>query len=135
MGEGLTPTHFNWRWDVANLVASVQNSFFTLGNTYFNHPTGQWLDAVSVDFWSPFIGWDGVSGRGNDIDPGVGHQIVDFVWFNHDGNPENPWVRWYIWQGWEYDQPWEWRGTGNYISYPYPDPNDQHFDHVHFTFW
>lgn len=117
-------THYNWRWDVAELAHRVENLFATAANTYNDHPTGQGLDAVSVDFWSPW-------GRGSDIDTGVGFAIVNYVW--NDPNP--PWIRWYIWQGWEYDVPYDWIGSGNYISYPYEDPFDQHFDHVHFTFW
>jgi hypothetical protein len=132
MGEGLGPTHFNWRpdveWYIYNRVLPHITGVFgfqaTEPNTYVNHPTGWWLDDRSVDFWSEF-------GRGDPIHPSVGHEIVNFVW--NDPNP--PWIRWYIWQGWIYVIPWDWIGSGNYISYPYEDLSDQHFDHVHVTFW
>ncbi len=123
MGEGIGATHYNWRWDVADLVARVESEFWTAANTYFDHPTGWGLDHVSVDFWSP-------DGRGWDIDPGVGDQIVNYIW--HDPNP--PWLRWYIWQGviWVCPVPGD---ASQCYSYFYEDPFDQHFDHVHCTFW
>ena len=137
----LGATHFGWRQDVANLVARVEAQFATWGNTYFDHPIS-WpqfstfpLDSVSVDFWAPFFGPDGISGRDNPIDFDVGYAIVDFVWF--DPNP--PWIRWYIWQGEIFIIPWEWVGTGSYLRQPYGDPfdpsDDVHVNHVHFTFW
>jgi hypothetical protein len=125
VGEGLGATHFNWRGDVANFVGHIENSFSTWGNTYVNHPTGFGLDDVSVDFWAPFIGWDGVSGRGNPIDPAVGQAVWDYVFF---GNFP-PFIRWGIWQGWMWDY------FDGWIWYCDIDPFDCHFDHVHFTFW
>jgi len=129
MGEGLTPTHFGWRGDVAALVADIESRFSTFGNTYFDHPTGWGLDHVSVDFWAPFIGWDGVSGRGNNIDFNVGEAILDYVFNDPIVGPNPPYVRWYIWQGWM----WVWDGTWTW--YCDIDPLDCHFDHLHFTFW
>ena len=126
MGEGIGFTHFNWRPDVANLVSIVENSFSTFGNTYEDHPNGfGGLDPVSVDFWAPFVGFDGVSGRGNPIDPGVGQAVWDYVFF---GNFP-PFIRWGIWQGvmWTF-----WDGEVDYCAI---DPFDCHFDHVHFTFF
>ncbi len=125
MGEGFGETHFGWRADVANLVSIVENSFPTFGNTYVDHPNGFGLDHVSVDFWAPIIGFDGVSGRGIPIDPDVGWAIRDFVFF--DPNP--PFIQWVIWQGvmWTF-----WDGEVDYCAI---DPFDCHFDHVHFTFF
>jgi len=125
VGEGFGETHFGWRGDVANLVSIVENSFPTIGNTYFDHPNGFGLDDVSVDFWAPFIGFDGVSGRGNPIDFDTGQAILDFVFF--DPNP--PFIRWYIWQG------VIWTPFDGPFDYCAIDPNDCHFDHVHFTFF
>jgi hypothetical protein len=135
-------THFDWRQDVADLVARVEGNFFTFGNTYFNHPI-VWpefsffdLGFVSVDFWDSTIGFDGISGRGNPISRDEGDAIVNFVWF--DPNP--PFIRYYIWQGEIFIIPEEWIGTGNFIQEPFGNPfdtfsDDVHVNHVHFTFW
>jgi hypothetical protein len=128
---GLGDTHFNWRPDVANLVSFIENSFPTFGNTYFEHPTGFFdefgfpFDDRSVDFWAPFIGLDGISGRGIPIDFDVGQAILDFVFF--DPNP--PFIRWYIWQG------VLWTPFDGEVDYCAIDPDDCHFNHVHFTFF
>lgn len=118
MGEGRGATHYNWRPDVRALVTYIQYWYSTAANTYYDHPTGWWLDDVSVDFWSPW-------GRGSPIDPYVGDAIWNDVFY--DPNP--PWIRWVIWRGWM----WDW--TGTWTWYPDIDPWDPHFDHVHFTFW
>src|SRR5215207_11615064 len=54
MGEGRGATHYNWRPDVRRLVDYIEYWYATAANTYYNHPTGWWLDDVSVDFWSPW---------------------------------------------------------------------------------
>jgi hypothetical protein len=118
VGEGRGATHYNWRPDVWALVTYIQYWYSTAANTYYDHPTGWWLDDVSVDFWSPW-------GRGSPIDPYVGDAIWNDVFY--DPNP--PWIRWVIWRGWM----WDW--TGTWTWYPDIDPWDPHFDHVHFTFW
>ncbi len=126
-------THYNWRWDVANLAARVESLYSTAGNTYFDHPSNWWqfsawpLDPVSVDFWSP---WGRDAGYPwNNIDPDVGYAIANYVWY--DPNP--PWIRWYIWQGVIWVCPVAGDASRCY-GYYYDDPNDLHYDHVHFTF-
>lgn len=109
-------THYRWRHDVARLVDRFEARYRTKANTYEDHPTGMHLDAVSVDFWAP-------GGRGVAIAPSVGTRI--FRRLLHRGGA--PSFRWIIWQGRIYYP------TG--LSAPYKDPQDQHYDHVHVTFW
>ena len=113
---GFGETHYRWRPDVKRLVKRFQHRYDTAANTYVDHPTGWHLDDRSVDFWSP-------AGRGWAISPAVGHKI--FIRLRRRRRP--PWWRWLIWQGVIYFPD----GT----SRVYEDPNDQHYDHVHVTFW
>ena len=109
-------THYNWREDVARLVRRFEQRFKTKANTYVDHPTGFGLDDRSVDFWAP-------RGRGVSISPRTGQAI--FRRLRHRERP--PDYRWIIWKGHIY--------YGNGGVEPYDDPLDQHFDHVHVTFW
>jgi len=116
-----------WTWDsdvesyiydrILPHVTAVFGYEATAPNTYVGHPDGWNLPYRSVDFWSP-------DGRGYDINYYVGEEIVNFVMNIDAANP--PWVSWYIWQGWIWDNynggRWYW------------DLNDLHCDHVHFTF-
>jgi hypothetical protein len=109
-------THYNWRPDVHRLVRRFQFLYRTKANTYKDHPTGMHLDAVSVDFWAP-------AGRGVDI----AHSVGDRIFRRLRRRRRAPYYRWIIWRGRIY--------YPNGTDYRYQDLSDQHFDHVHVTFW
>jgi hypothetical protein len=114
--EHFGATTYDWRPDVQKYVDHVERRYNTKCNTYVDHPTGWWLDDVSVDHWAP-------QGRGWAIDKRTGDAIARAL----RKRSKAPYVRWYIWQGWVHvpGQP----------RYRYTDPQDMHYDHVHVTFW
>jgi hypothetical protein len=108
-GEGLGPTTHNWSPLMQGYKSQLDKEFpGTTRNTYVGHPGGE---QNSMDNW-------GAGGRGSNIDPGTGDAISSWI----QGNVDQ--LNWLIWKGRILDA----SGWGSYN-----DPNDQHFDHVHFT--
>lgn len=124
IGDGsyidLYPTRYTWREDIDELARKIIGRFGVWCNTYVDHPPGWALDQVSVDVWA-------YAGRSYELDPDLGQEVFDYV-FN-DPNP--PWIRWTIWQGWIWDDynGWRWYWDQD----PWSDGG--HYKHIHFTFW
>ncbi len=115
------PTHYDWAPHVQAIVDDVVSWYFTAANTYYDHPTWQGLDHVSVDFW-------GMGGRGDTIPWETGQAIADYV-----VSRAGEWgLKWIIWYGYENDGPsaWDW------FTPPWDGSDDfaMHWDHVHCTF-
>ena len=112
------PTRYDnvWRADVEALCRNIVNQYGCWANTYVDHPPLWGLDAVSVDFWA-------FAGRGAPIGHQLGQAVFDAI-FN-DPNP--PWIRWCIWEGWIWVD-----GVGWNVFVD--DGTGLHFDHPHFTF-
>lgn len=117
------PTHYRFRPDVRALVLEYLNHPKLKGKiwitTYFDHPPGWGLDAVSFDVWD----WDG---RGHALDPELG-SIADEIIFN---DPDGPRLWWRIYKG------WMWNDTEGFVRWDPPkDGSDAgHWKHGHYTF-
>jgi len=84
------PTHFDWRNEVKALVDKVESEFDDIYiNTYYDHPPGWGLDAVSIDVWDS-------DGRGCALDWDL-HDVVFARLFN---DPDPPNFRWTLTKGW-----------------------------------
>ncbi len=105
-----------WRSDVEVLARQMVDQFGCSANTYYCHPPYWCLDSVSADFWS-------AQGRGYHIGHDLGQAVFDAIF--HDPNP--PWIRWCIWEG------WIWIDGVGWSVFP-DDGTGLHFDHPHFTF-
>ena len=108
-------THWNVKPYVREHAQETATRFRTSWNTYYDHPPGYALDAVSVDFWDE-------GGRGYELDEHTGDAVVAWllgqhvlvpiqwlIWFGHIWTPEAGWLVYNGWQG-------------------------SHHDHVHVTF-
>lgn len=83
------PTHFDWRDDVKALVDKAESEFDDIYiNTYYDHPPGWGLDAVSIDVWDS-------DGRGCALDWDL-HDVVFARLFN---DPDPPNFRWTLTKG------------------------------------
>lgn len=108
--------HWNWAPHARRLVDYIISQWYTRLNTYYDHPTGWGLDAVSIDCWD-------MKGRGYALAEWIGDQISEYLVAN-----ANYWgVRWVIWWGWIWTPSAGWKR--------YTDPYDMHYDHVHVTIW
>ncbi len=126
------PTHFNWRADVRALVNKYQAirrfRWKTYANTYWDHPPGYHLDAVSVDFWGGGLDASGryLGYRGKQLPKELGDDLHKTI-FN---DPALPRIWWIIWQG------WLWTDTGGWQKAPWgpADSDPDHLLHIHVTF-
>lgn len=108
LGEGLGPTTYNWSPLMQSYKDRLDSAFpGTTRNTYVGHPGGE---QNSMDNW-------GAGGRGAPVG-GVGDAISGWIQRNVKE------LNWLIWKG-QMLSANGWR--------PYNDPNDMHYDHVHFT--
>lgn len=98
----------------------LSGDFGNTWNTYVNHPPPFWLDYTSVDMW-------GEHGRGHLVGDWRGGALFYAIY--NDPNP--PWIRWAIWQGWIWIDGigWRWHSADESWS------DAGHFRHVHITFW
>lgn len=114
------PTHYNVRQDIARLNRRLIVRHGGSWNTYYNHPPPFWLDATSVDHWGP-------GGRGTPLGLARGNAILNDIYY--DPNP--PWIRWYIWQGYIWID-----GIGRRWHSGDDGWSDAgHFRHAHITYW
>lgn len=117
------PTRYGWHDDVRKLIDGLFERFNGISiNTYADHPEG-WSAKLgyntavrSFDVWAK-------AGRGVDINPKVGEQVVEFVF----DDPGIPYISWCIWEG----QIWT-RSTKEWREWE-DDGTGAHFDHPHFT--
>lgn len=120
------PTHFGWREDVARLVFEMEEKYWTFACTYDWHPPydppyiTERYDDRSVDFWD-------VEGRGYALDPSVGYDIINDLFYRDTGPP----IAWYLWQG------HIWTPSGGLQSWWNTDPasDGAHTKHLHVTYF
>lgn len=111
-------THWNVEPHVRDKAEDVRARFGGSWNTYFDHPPGYGLDAISVDHWS-------ASGRGAALGEHDGDAMVG--WILGQWAPDE--IQWLIWWGWIWTPDARWQPYEGWQGYHRgPDA------HIHITY-
>lgn len=115
--SGLGATRYRWRPDVRRVVEALRRKNPRAHpNTYICHPWCGW-GRVSVDWWGP-------GGRGDPINPEVGHQLLhDAMVMNFGPNLRHTIYKHQLWTSF-----------GGY-SWWAPEDHAGALRHVHLTYW